>query len=65
MEVDKLTDLIIKNMQENKDDLGKRIDVLTVKVDELLEFKWKILGMATVTSAVIAFLFHLFELSNK
>jgi hypothetical protein len=69
---ERLIDLIIENMKSNKVDFEKQIDLLTSrinsidsKVDSLLEFKWKLLGVATASSAIVAVMFHFAEVLMK
>lgn len=43
------------------DHLLARLDRMEKKIDELLEFKWKIVGMATMAGFIGAFLAKLIE----
>lgn len=55
----KVLDLVVKMIDQNKSDLEKKMDQIilaqekqAVKIDELLSFKWKLAGIASVISLI-------------
>jgi len=62
---DKLITFMIQTMQQNKGDLEKRLDHIDSKIETLVEFKWKLLGVATGASAVVSVLFYLLEMTFR
>lgn len=55
---DRMFDMILAQMRDNKNEASMRFDKLEEKVDELRLFKWKIAGGAIVASAVMTFVFQ-------
>lgn len=62
---EKLISFMIQTMQQNKGDLERRLDHIDNKIETLVEFKWKLLGVATGASAVVSILFYLLETAFK
>lgn len=69
---EKLIDLIVSNMRDNKVDIERRLDALDSKFDKLSEevrllanFKWKIIGVASGASVVVAAIFQVIVLILK
>jgi hypothetical protein len=63
MSNDEWLKLVIDGLDKRLDNLDKKVDVhhicLETKIDRLLEFKWKITGMAIVVGVVGAATFQL------
>ena len=51
---DKAFDLVVKMIESNKEDADKRLDSIEMKLDEILQFKWQIIGGSFAMSTFIA-----------
>jgi len=61
--------LLVQNMRDHKDDTQKRfteikseLNILNDKMDQLLQFKWKIVGGSIVISGIVGMLFQIIVL---
>lgn len=61
--------LLIQNMRDHKEDTQKRfteikseLNSLNDKMDQLLQFKWKIIGGSIVVSGIVGMLFQVIVL---
>jgi len=57
----KVVDLLIQNVRDNKKDFDSKIaqvhdqlEILDEKIDQLLAFKWQIIGGSMVVSVLVA-----------
>jgi hypothetical protein len=54
-----MDDLALKLLVTRLDQLDERIDGLSIKVDELVNWRWKLVGMATVIGFIGSLAMHL------
>jgi len=61
--------LLVQNMRDHKEDTQKRfteikseLNSLNDKMDQLLQFKWKIIGGSIVVSGIVGMLFQVIVL---
>lgn len=46
-------DIVIKMVEQNKRDVDKKLDTIDAKLDQLIQFKWQIVGGSVVISVLV------------
>lgn len=65
MSLEKLVDFFIEQTRDSLNEIKSDQKDMQIKIDQLLEFKWQIVGGSVVLSFLVSLAFNLFEQYNK